>query len=92
MAQMRASHILVDSQDLAEELKAKIETGTPFEEMAQKHSSCPSGKGGGDLGWFEEGMMVKPFEDACLSLQSGQISGPVKTQFGYHLIKMTGKK
>ncbi len=92
MAEMRASHILVDSKEQAEELKKEIEGGTTFEEAAKNNSKCPSKAEGGDLGWFQEGMMVKPFEEACLQMNEGQLSDPVQTQFGYHLIKLTGKK
>jgi parvulin-like peptidyl-prolyl isomerase len=92
MSQVRASHILVADQKLAQDLKGKIEAGASFEAMAREHSSCPSKAQGGDLGWFGEGQMVKPFETAAFSLTEGQVSAPVKTQFGYHLIKVTGKK
>jgi parvulin-like peptidyl-prolyl isomerase len=92
MSQVRASHILVKEAKLAQELKSKIEGGESFEAMARQHSSCPSKAKGGDLGWFSQGQMVKPFEDAAFSLSEGKISDPVQTQFGYHLIKVTGKK
>lgn len=91
MSTVRASHILVDSEKQAQDLKAKIDAGEKFEDLARKHSSCPSGRDGGDLGKFGRGMMVKPFEDACFSMQVGQVSAPVQTQFGYHLIKLTEK-
>lgn len=93
MAQVRASHILVDTETEAADLKSKIDAGTStFEESARENSKCPSGREGGDLGWFDKGMMVKPFEEACFTMSEGQVSEPVKTQFGYHLIKVTGKK
>lgn len=91
MSTVRASHILVDSEKQAQDLKAKIDAGEKFEDLARKHSSCPSGRDGGDLGTFGRGMMVKPFEEACFSMQVGQVSAPVQTQFGYHLIKLTEK-
>ncbi len=92
MNQVRASHILVEDEALAKELKTKIESGTSFETVAREHSSCPSSAKGGDLGWFGKGQMVKPFEEAAFSTPENKISAPVKTQFGYHLIKVTGTK
>jgi peptidyl-prolyl cis-trans isomerase C len=87
---MRASHILVEQEFEAQDLIKKLEAGETFESLAQTFSNCPSGKSGGDLGEFSRGQMVKPFETACLELGPGEVSGPVKTQFGYHLIKRTG--
>jgi len=92
MTQVRASHILVDDEATAKDLKSKIEAGASFEDMAREHSSCPSGAKGGDLGWFGKGQMVKPFEDAAFTTPEGQLSAPIKTQFGYHLVKVTGSK
>jgi parvulin-like peptidyl-prolyl isomerase len=92
MDQVRASHILVKEEASAKQLKSQIEGGASFEEMAKQHSSCPSKREGGDLGWFGKGQMVKPFEDAAFSLNEGKVSDPIKTQFGYHLIKVTGTK
>ena len=89
MNQVRASHILVKDQKVAQDLKTRIEAGEPFEAMAEEFSSCPSKAKGGDLGWFSQGQMVKPFEDAAFTLPVNKISAPVKTQFGYHLIKVT---
>ena len=87
-----ASHILVDSEELAKELKAKIESGElTFESAAMEHSTCPSGKQGGSLGDFGKGQMVPEFEVAAFGMEPGQISEPVKTQFGYHLIKLNSK-
>lgn len=88
----KASHILVKSQDLARRLKQEIKQGARFEDVARKHSTCPSKSSGGDLGWFGEGKMVKAFEDAAKKLGVGSISDPVQTQFGYHIIKVTGKR
>lgn len=92
MPQFRASHILVSSSEEAENLKKEIVGGKSFASVAKAHSQCPSAEEGGDLGWFEKGMMVKPFEDAVLALKVDEVSGPVRTQFGYHLIHLTGKK
>lgn len=93
MAQkVRASHILVKTEKEAKDILAKINSGENFETLAKKHSTCPSGKKGGDLGWFGKGMMVKEFEDASFSAKDGDVVGPVKTQFGYHIIKVTGTK
>ncbi len=87
--QMGAKHILVDHEHEAQDLIKKLEDGKTFEELALNYSNCPSSKQGGDLGTFGKGMMVKPFEQAVLELEPGTVSGPVKTQFGYHLIKRT---
>lgn len=84
-----AKHILVDQEFEANDLIKKIEDGKTFEQLAKEFSKCPSGKDGGDLGTFGKGMMVKPFEVAVVELPVGQVSPPVKTQFGYHLIKRT---
>ncbi|MEC7275907.1 MAG: peptidylprolyl isomerase [Bdellovibrionota bacterium] len=86
MSKMRAKHILVEHQFEADDLVRKISEGMPFEKLAQDFSNCPSGRDGGDLGEFGKGMMVKPFEEAVLALKEGEVSAPVKTQFGYHLI------
>lgn len=86
--QAKASHILVKTDTEAGSLLFDIKRGTiSFEDAARKFSKCPSGKNGGDLGWFGRGQMVKEFEDAAFSLQKGEISKPVKTQFGWHLIR-----
>ncbi len=92
VTQVKASHILVDSKAEAKQIIDKLKSGAKFENLAQKHSNCPSGKKGGDLGFFGKGQMVKPFEDAAFKLQKGQVSEPVKTQFGYHIIKVTDTK
>lgn len=87
---VKASHILVSTEDEANKLYDEIKSGnTTFEEAAKKYSSCPSGRNGGDLGYFTKGVMVKPFEDAAFSLAAGELSHPVQTQFGWHLILVT---
>ena len=87
MPRAEASHILVDSEAKALELKQQIEGGTAFADLAREHSSCPSGQNGGSLGEFGQGQMVPEFDQVVFSdLPIGQISEPVKTQFGYHLL------
>ena len=87
--QVRASHILVETKEEAEEIRQEILNGKKFEDVAAMVSMCPSGANGGDLGYFGRGMMVKPFEDACFSMKVGDISEPIETQFGWHLIELT---
>lgn len=89
---VRASHILVASEREADRIIDEIKKGKDFSEMAKRYSSCPSGKSGGDLGFFGKGQMVKEFEDAAFSLKQGELSRPIKTQFGYHIIKVTARK
>lgn len=89
---VRASHILVKTEEEANKLYEEISAGADFAELAAEHSLCPSGRNGGDLGFFGRGMMVKPFEDAAFELEVGGLSKPVETQFGWHLIVLTGKK
>ena len=84
-----AKHILVKTLNEAVALRQLIVDGTPFESAAMQSSLCPSKANGGDLGTFKSGMMVKPFEDAVVSMEVGALSHPVQTQFGYHLIKRT---
>lgn len=81
-----ASHILVDSEDKAKEILAEIEGGKPFAEQAKANSTDGSAANGGDLGWFGLGAMVKPFEDAVVAAPIGKVVGPIKTDFGWHLI------
>jgi len=90
-ASVRAKHILIDNEDKAKEIKEKINNGLSFEDAAREFSTCPSNSQGGDLGTFTRGKMVPEFEDAAFELEIGQISEPVKTQFGYHLIKVDEK-
>ncbi len=88
-----ASHILVDSEEKANELMGKIQSGeTAFEDCAKECSSCPSGQNGGSLGEFGHGQMVPEFDEACFSMEVGELRGPVKSQFGYHIIRLDSKK
>ena len=90
--EVRASHILVKTEEEAKKLLEEIKAGKSFAEAAKEVSLCPSGQNGGDLGYFGKGMMVKPFEDAAFSMEKiGDVSEPVQTQFGWHLIQLTGK-
>lgn len=89
---VRASHILVDTKTQAQDIKTQIDNGASFESMAKKYSKCPSKDQGGDLGYFERGQMVPEFEDAAFNLPIGKVSEPVKTQFGWHIIKVTDKR
>lgn len=89
---VKASHLLVKTEEEALKLKEEIAAGKEFAKAAQEVSLCPSGQNGGDLGYFTKGQMVKEFEDACFSMEVGEVSAPIKTQFGYHLIYLTDKK
>ena len=82
-----AQHILVHQEFEARDLIRKLKEGVSFEQLARDFSQCPSGESGGNLGEFGKGMMVPAFEKVAFSLNIGEISEPVKTQFGYHLIK-----
>ncbi len=86
-----ARHILVKDREQCEGLKAEIENGADFAELAKEHSTCPSGKSGGDLGTFRERQMVKEFDDVVFSAELNKVHGPVKTRFGYHLIEITSR-
>nr|MDO8110323.1 peptidylprolyl isomerase [Candidatus Sigynarchaeota archaeon] len=87
---LRASHILVKKQSQALDIKKKLDAGGDFKKLALEFSECPSKKKGGDLDWFTRGSMVPEFEKAVISMKIGEVSDPVKTQFGYHIIKRTG--
>ncbi|MFH1054338.1 MAG: peptidylprolyl isomerase, partial [Candidatus Woesearchaeota archaeon] len=88
---VRASHILVDTEDEAKEIKNELDKGASFEELAQQKSKDSSAVRGGDLGYFPRGRMVPEFEGAAFSLETGEVSGLVKSDFGYHIIKVTDK-
>ena len=83
-----ASHILVESQEEALAIKAELDDGADFAEMAREKSTGPSGPGGGSLGWFGKGMMVPSFEAAVIAMETGAVSDPVETQFGWHVIML----
>lgn len=83
-----AAHILVKTEEEAKKLKDDLDKGADFAELARQHSTDGAAAGGGSLGWFGPGMMVKPFEDAVAALKAGEIGGPLQTQFGWHLIKL----
>ena len=90
---VNASHILVDSEDKANEILAKINAGeVSFEDAARENSTCPSKDNGGNLGEFTRGQMVPEFDEAVFSMEVGSVSSPVKTQFGYHIIKLISKQ
>ena len=91
MAKAAARHILVDSEDKCNQLKGEIEAGADFADMAKEHSSCPSGGTGGDLGEFGPGQMVPEFDEVVFSGELNTVHGPVKTQFGYHLLEITSR-
>lgn len=91
MSKARARHILVPTEQGCLDLKAEIEAGTDFAEAAKQHSQCPSGRQGGDLGEFSPGQMVREFDEVVFSGEVGTVLGPVKTQFGYHLIEVTSR-
>ncbi|MGZ0084680.1 peptidylprolyl isomerase [Geobacillus sp. C56-T2] len=90
---IRASHILVKDEKTAKEVKAKLDKGEDFAKLAKEYSQDPgSASNGGDLGWFGPGKMVKEFEEAAYKLDVGEVSDPVKTDYGYHIIKVTDKE
>ncbi len=89
---VRAKHILVDNREHARQIKQEIDGGESFEELAKEKSECPSGNKGGDLGWFGRGDMVKPFEREAFDLGKEEVSEPVQTEFGWHLIKKVDEK
>ncbi len=91
--EVHARHILVATEDEAKAVKAELEGGKDFAELAKEKSTDPSAKqNGGDLGFFGKGMMVKPFEDAAFALEAGKISDPIKSDFGWHIIKLEEKR
>ncbi len=91
MAQATARHILVDSEEKCNELKQQIMDGKKFTDIAKANSSCPSSAQGGDLGSFGPGQMVPEFDKVVFSAPINEVQGPVKTQFGYHLLEVTSR-
>ena len=89
MSLARARHILVEREEDCQRLKDEIAAGADFAELARTHSQCPSGRSGGDLGQFGRGQMVKAFDEVVFSAPVGEVQGPVRTEFGYHLLEVT---
>ncbi|MDP8261755.1 MAG: peptidylprolyl isomerase [Candidatus Ancaeobacter aquaticus] len=89
MVTAKARHILVKNEEECSNIKNEILSGSDFAEMARKHSQCPSGQKGGDLGEFSPGQMVRQFDEVVFSEDVDKVHGPIKTQFGYHLIEIT---
>jgi peptidyl-prolyl cis-trans isomerase C len=89
MPRASARHILVSTEKACEDLKTQIAGGADFAKLAAQHSSCPSGRDGGNLGEFGPGQMVPEFDKVVFSAPVGEVQGPVKTQFGWHLVEVT---
>lgn len=92
MARATARHILVATEQQCQELKDQIASGSDFAELAKEHSECPSGRQGGDLGAFGPGQMVAEFDKVVFSAPINEVQGPVKTQFGFHLLEVTSRE
>jgi len=92
MAMATARHILVDSEARCLELKKEIEGGADFGQLAKDYSKCPSGQTGGGLGSFAPGRMVPEFDQVVFSCPVSEVQGPVRTQFGYHLLEVTSRQ
>jgi len=91
VAKATARHLLVETEEQCNEIKAQIEGGADFADLAKQHSKCPSGQQGGDLGEFGPGMMVPEFDKVVFSAPLNEVQGPVQTQFGYHLLEVTSR-
>lgn len=91
MTQASARHILVATEEECLDLKNRIANGEDFVALAMKHSKCPSGRRGGELGSFGRGQMVREFDEVVFSAPIKEVQGPVKTQFGYHLVEVTSR-
>ena len=92
MSTAQARHILVPNEETCGDLKTEIEGGADFAELAREHSTCPSGRSGGDLGSFGPGMMVPEFDEVVFRDELHVVHGPIKTQFGYHLLEITSRE
>jgi len=92
MKSATARHLLVDSEELCLELKERIAKGEKFEDLAKEYSACPSGSRGGDLGHFFQGQMVPEFDKVVFNEAINVVHGPVKTEFGYHLLETTSRR
>lgn len=92
MARARARHILVSTEKACEDLLTEIANGADFADLAARHSSCPSGKQGGDLGEFGKGQMVPEFDTVVFQEEVGKVHGPIKTQFGFHLVEIVSRE
>ena len=92
MATASARHILVDTEEQCLDLKQQIADGADFADIASRHSNCPSGRNGGDLGSFRQGQMVPEFDQVVFNDEVGVVHGPVKTQFGYHLLEVQSRQ
>ena len=92
MPKARARHILVRSERVCEKLKKKIEKGADFAQLAKENSMCPSKEEGGDLGEFGPGQMVQEFDEVVFKAEIGKVQGPVKTEFGFHLIEVVSRE
>ncbi|MGD2027423.1 MAG: peptidyl-prolyl cis-trans isomerase [Anaerolineales bacterium] len=90
--QVWARHILLENEDTAQDLLDQLDEGADFGDLAREFSTGPSGPSGGDLGWFAQGQMVEPFEEAAFAAEVGEIVGPVETQFGFHIIQILGRE
>ena len=91
MSKASARHILVSTEEVCNDLKQQIREGADFAELAREHSQCPSGESGGELGKFAPGQMVPEFDKVVFNDEVGVTHGPVKTQFGYHLVEVTNR-
>ena len=91
MKEASARHILVETEEKCTELMEEITNGSDFGDLAKAHSNCPSGQQGGDLGTFAPGTMVPEFDKVVFSAEVGTVQGPIKTDFGYHLLEVTSR-
>ena len=92
MARARARHILVSTEKACQDLLTEIANGADFADLAARHSTCPSGKQGGDLGEFGKGQMVPEFDTVVFQEEVGKVHGPIQTQFGFHLVEVVSRE